>query len=89
MVIENLSYSQTLETWSVIMTKQKTALQELDEKAEKERNNPDKRDAAEKLPTGEVLHQSTKGPYNHEENPGDEGPNTSVPAGKNPDKPAK
>ena len=71
------------------MTKKKTALQELDEKADRERNNPDKRDAAEKVPTGEVLHNSLGNPYKHDENPGDEGPNTSVPAGKNPDKPAR
>ena len=71
------------------MIKQKTALHELDEKSEKERDNPDKRDAAEKLPTGEVLRHSTGDPHEHDENPGDEGPNTSVPAGKNPDKPAR
>ena len=71
------------------MAKQKTTLQELDEKADRERNNPDKRDAAEKVPTGEVLHNSPGAPHNHDENPGDEGPNTSVPAGKNPDKPAR
>lgn len=71
------------------MTQQKTPLQELDGRISKRRNNPDKRDAAEKSPTGEVLHQSNREPCISNENPGDIGPNTSVPSGKNPDKPAK
>ena len=36
------------------MTDQKSPLQELHERTTNKRNNPDKRDAAEKVPTGEV-----------------------------------
>lgn len=71
----------------VIMPKQKTPLQELYERTAEKRDNPDKRDAAEKVPTGEV----NKNPENlseYEENPGDVGPNTRVPTGSDPDKPA-
>ncbi|PSJ17322.1 hypothetical protein C7H79_08490 [Nitrosomonas supralitoralis] len=70
------------------MVQQKSPLQELQERATRKRNNPDKRDAAEKSPTGEVFHNSNKDPNAYDENPGDVGPNTSVPSGKNPDKPA-
>jgi hypothetical protein len=71
------------------MSEQKSTLQELEEKFEKKRNNPDKRDAAEKAPTGEVLLDSNLNPNKCDENPGDLGPNTSVPSGSDPDKPAK
>ncbi|SOD22385.1 hypothetical protein [Nitrosomonas ureae] len=71
------------------MTQQKIPLQEFEERSSKKRNNPDKRDAAEKSPTGEVLHQSNRESCISNENPGDIGPNTSVPSGKNPDKPVK
>ncbi|PSJ15809.1 hypothetical protein [Nitrosomonas supralitoralis] len=67
------------------MAQQKTALQELNDKAARERNNPDKRDAAEKSPTGEVFHNSNNDPNAYDENPGDVGPNTIVTSDKNPD----
>jgi len=71
------------------MSEQKSTLQELEKKFKTKRNNPDKRDAAEKAPTGEVLLHSNLNPSKFDENPGDFGPNTSVPSGIDPDKPAK
>ncbi len=64
------------------MNKKISTLQEFEEKVEIKRNNPDKRDAAEKVPTGEVLHTSDSDLSKFDENPGDASPNTSVPAGK-------
>ncbi len=71
------------------MAHQKTALQELEERAEKKRNNPDKRDAAEKSPTGEVFHNSNKDPNAYKEIHGDVGPNANFPSGQQPDNPTK
>lgn len=71
------------------MNEKKSTLKKIEEKTEIKRNNPDKRDAAEKVPTGEVMHNSDIDPSRFDENPGDIGPNTSVPSGKNPDKPAR
>ena len=70
------------------MTDQKSPLQELHERTTNKRNNPDKRDAAEKVPTGEV-NKNSDNLSEYDENPGDLGPNTSVPAGSDPDKPAR
>ena len=70
------------------MLHSKTFFEQLEEKWDKKRRNPDKRDAAEKSPTAEVLHEMTVFPTS-DENSGDVGPNTSVPAGQDPDKPAR
>ena len=71
------------------MSEQKSTLQELEEKFENKRNDPDKRDAAEKVPTGEEVRNSNLNPPKFYDNPGNLGPNTSVPSGKDPDKPAR
>ena len=70
------------------MTNQKTPLQKMYERVSRKQNNPDKRDAAEKVPTGEV-NKNSENLSEYDENPGDLGPNTSVPAGSDPDKPAR
>ncbi|WP_090719895.1 hypothetical protein [Nitrosomonas sp. Nm166] len=56
----------------------------------KEPSNSDKKDAAEKVPTGEVMNNSAaKDLYELDENSDDLGPNTSVPVGSDPDKAAR
>ena len=70
------------------MSEQKSTLQELEKKFEEKRNNPDKRDPAEKAPTGEVLHNPNPNPSKFEENTGGVGPNSSFPFGNESDKPA-
>lgn len=53
------------------MSEQKSTLQELEEKFENKRNDPDKRDAAEKVLTGEEVGNSNLNPSKFYENPGD------------------
>ena len=72
------------------MVQQKPPLQELQERATRKRNNPDKREQQRNLqPVKYYPHNSNKDPNAYDANPRDVGPNTSVPSGKNPDKPAK